>query len=91
VAKHSGAKRATVTLNCPADGIQLVIRDSGVGFALDDVETGLGMVGMKERMAYIGGSIEWNTKPGDGTQVIAKAPLKHPAPEDATATRPEPS
>jgi two-component system CheB/CheR fusion protein len=76
VAKHSGAKRAYVTLTCSRTAIQLTIRDSGSGFVLDDVETGLGMVGMKERMGYIGGTVEWKTQPGEGTQVIATVPLK---------------
>jgi signal transduction histidine kinase len=76
VAKHSGAKRAFVTLTCSRSTIQLTIRDSGAGFVLDDVETGLGMVGMKERMGYIGGTVEWKTQPRDGTQVIATVPLK---------------
>jgi two-component system, chemotaxis family, CheB/CheR fusion protein len=84
VAKHSGAKRATVTLICSQDTVQLAIRDSGVGFVLEDVETGLGMVGMKERMGYIGGAIEWKTKPGEGTQVIATVPLKGAAPKKAS-------
>ena len=52
------------------------VRDSGAGFDPDNVESGLGMVGMKERMGYIGGTIEWKTKPGDGTGVIASVPLK---------------
>jgi signal transduction histidine kinase len=34
------------------------------------------MVGMKERMGYIGGTIAWKTKHGKGTEVIAAVPLK---------------
>jgi signal transduction histidine kinase len=76
VAKHSSAKRATVTLNYSREAIRLSVRDSGAGFDLDNVDSGLGMVGMKERMGYIGGTVEWKTKPGDGTEVIASVPLK---------------
>ncbi|HWY48334.1 MAG TPA: chemotaxis protein CheB [Bryobacteraceae bacterium] len=76
VAKHSSAKRASVTLTCSRDTIQLTVRDSGAGFVWEHVEAGLGMVGMKERMSYIGGAVEWKTKPGDGTQVIATVPFK---------------
>jgi two-component sensor histidine kinase len=75
VAKHSGSKRAWVTLVCSASALHLNVRDAGVGFAVDDVETGLGMVGMKERMGYIGGTITWKTTPGRGTEVIAAVPL----------------
>jgi len=86
VAKHSSAKRATVTLTCSQAAIQLTIRDFGVGFVLEDVETGLGMIGMKERMGYIGGTVEWKTQPGHGTQVMATVPLKGAAPKKATPT-----
>jgi signal transduction histidine kinase len=85
VAKHSSAKRAAVTLTGLPDAIQLIVRDSGVGFALDDVEPGLGMVGMKERMGYIGGTVEWKTKPGKGTELIATAPLKGAARQNAAS------
>jgi signal transduction histidine kinase len=73
-----------VTLTCSQAAIQLTIRDFGVGFVLEDVETGLGMVGMRERMGYIGGSVEWKTQPGHGTQVIATVPLKGTASQKAT-------
>jgi two-component system sensor histidine kinase DegS len=76
VAKHSSAKRAIVTLTYSREAIRLSVRDSGAGFDLDNVESGLGMVGMKERMGYISGSVEWKTKPGNGTEVIAAVPLK---------------
>ena len=76
VAKHSGAKRAIVTLTYSREAARLSVRDSGAGFDLDNVDSGLGMVGMKERMGYIGGKVEWKTKPGDGTEVIATVPLK---------------
>jgi two-component system, chemotaxis family, CheB/CheR fusion protein len=87
VAKHSGAKRASVTLTYARGALQLTIRDSGAGFVVEDVDSGLGMVGMKERMGYIGGTVEWKTKPGDGTQVIATVPFKAPARNDAAPER----
>jgi len=82
VAKHSGAKRASVTLTYARGALHLTIRDTGAGFVVEDVDSGLGMVGMRERMGYIGGAVEWKTKPGDGTQVIATAPLKVAAPKN---------
>jgi signal transduction histidine kinase len=77
VAKHSSAKRATVMLECSREAIRLSVRDSGVGFDRDHVDSGLGMVGMQERMRYIGGTVEWKTKSGEGTDVIATVPLKN--------------
>ncbi len=88
VAKHSGAKRASVTLTCSRTAIQLSIRDSGAGFIPEHVETGLGMIGMRERMGYISGTIEWKTKPGEGTQVIATVPFKGTAHKNPTPAEP---
>jgi signal transduction histidine kinase len=38
-------------------------------------ERGLGIFGMRERMSTIGGGLEINTTPGQGTEVVAKSPL----------------
>lgn len=75
VAKHSRAKRANVSVTCAKGAIEIVVRDGGRGFVPDRADAGLGMLGMRERVAYVGGSIEWKSKPGDGTQVCAKIPL----------------
>jgi two-component system CheB/CheR fusion protein len=91
VSKHSSAKRAIVTLTCSREAIRLSVRDSGAGFDLDNVDSGLGMVGMKERMGYIGGTVEWKTKPGDGTEVIASVPLKGALRKNPAGIRVEPS
>jgi two-component system CheB/CheR fusion protein len=87
VAKHSSAKRAAVTLTGSPDAVQLSIRDSGVGFLVEDVEAGLGMVGMRERMGYIGGTVEWKAQPGKGTEVIATVPVKGAVRQKATVTQ----
>ena len=78
VAKHSGAERASVTLTHTGSVIELAIRDSGAGFDLNHVESGLGMIGMKERMGFIGGSVEWKATPGKGTVVTAAVPFTTP-------------
>jgi signal transduction histidine kinase len=84
VAKHSGAKQAGVSLTCDGRRLDLVIRDAGNGFRVGQAQTGLGMVGMRERINLIGGTIEWKTKPGDGTQVVVSVPITI----DAPATNP---
>lgn len=75
VAKHSGAKRAAVNVTAVPGQIELVVRDGGVGFTVDPAIPGLGMLGMKERMSFVGGHVEWKTKPGNGTIVTARVPL----------------
>jgi PAS domain S-box-containing protein len=77
VAKHSGASRVTIVLKRAAGGIELTVEDNGRGFDVDAVraaKTGLGLIGMRERVQIIGGRL--NIKRGDaqGTVVSVTAP-----------------
>ncbi len=80
VAKHSGATLAWLSIRREHDSIVVSIKDNGQGFNLDKTmktnERGLGLFGMKERMSIVGGGLEINTTPGQGTEVVAKFPLK---------------
>ncbi len=86
VAKHSGAKRVTVNVTAALGQIKLAVRDAGDGFVLDPATPRLGMVGMKERIAFVGGQIQWKTKPGDGTEVLAIVPLPDSTPGKPAAS-----
>ncbi len=77
VAKHSRAKRVSVSLARNADGLELSIRDNGVGFEPAHVEAaapeskGMGMTSMRERVALSGGAFAVVSAPGAGTTVTA--------------------
>jgi signal transduction histidine kinase len=85
VAKHSGATRAVVALEALPGLVRLRISDNGRGFQPDGVRPfnplrgGLGLGGMRERAALIGGTVRITSAPGEGTDVVADLPL--PAPE----------
>jgi signal transduction histidine kinase len=51
------------------------IADYGVGFEPNLVREGFGLVGMRERVALLGGTIEVNSERGSGTRVRAEIPL----------------
>lgn len=78
--RHS---RGPVTLGLQESGGQLVltVRDEGPGFdhtaaRAKAVQGGsLGLLGMEERAALVGGTIAWHTAPGAGTEVRASFPL----------------
>jgi signal transduction histidine kinase len=74
VARHSLAKSAMVSLQQNELELKLTIQDNGVGF--DTQETAaketLGILGMKERTAMIGGTYEITSIPGQGTTIIVK-------------------
>jgi signal transduction histidine kinase len=81
--KHSNADRAEVILDAREDSVRLIIEDDGTGF---DIEArseaarknghGLGLVGMKERVELLGGSLELDSKPGSGTTVFVTVPIR---------------
>ena len=78
--KHAEAHAATVSLCYDPDSVQVQVRDDGRGFAvpvrLEDIPGDhLGLLGMRERLAELGGSIAVESSPGQGTLVRAWLPL----------------
>jgi PAS domain S-box-containing protein len=77
VTKHSGAKDAQVELRANEDGIRLRIADSGKGFdaSIQNSTTGIGLVGMSERLRLVGGRFLVTSEPGRGTEIVAEVPV----------------
>jgi len=77
IARHSQAKTAQVSLRQVAGRVTLSIVDDGAGFDAEAVlahPSGLGLAGMRERLALVGGSLQVQSTPGQGTVLIASAP-----------------
>lgn len=76
-ARHSGATqvRISVERSLAAGGIEVVIADNGCGIDLNLPRAGLGLIGMRERVAALGGSIILSGAPGQGFKVTAFLPL----------------
>ena len=72
-AKHSDATRIDVSLEQRDDNVLLSVRDDGVGGA--DAARGSGIVGLHDRVEALGGSLRVDSRPGDGTQIVARLPL----------------
>ena len=75
VTRHSGADRAWVRLRFGDDRLELTVEDHGAGMRADTKRAGLGIVGMRERAALVGGSIEFTVPPEGGTTVRLTVPL----------------
>lgn len=78
VARHAQATRVELELRLGAGALELRIRDDGVGFdpaIAEAARTGLGLHGMGERVALLGGTIDIRSTPGQGTTVHARVPL----------------
>jgi signal transduction histidine kinase len=81
VRKHAGSKQVVIRLERRNGSVRLEIRDHGRGFDPDRVQNGsglgerVGLAGMRERVALIGGRHDVRSAPGQGTQIIIEAPL----------------
>jgi signal transduction histidine kinase len=78
---HSGSREVAVLLREePLGGVCMEIRDDGRGFdpagvmPADDGESGIGLVGMRERLRLLGGKLEIESAPGGPTTVRAMLP-----------------
>jgi signal transduction histidine kinase len=81
IAKHSGATQAEVMLEYTPTLVRLSIRDNGAGFSAGSLEPataepgpwgGFGLLGMRERLAALGGTLTLNNN--DGAHVVATVP-----------------
>lgn len=81
VAKHAGARRATIELAERGGSLVVVIADDGAGRA--DRSRGSGLQGLGDRVAALGGALRIESWPGRGTRLTAEIPL--PAAERGSA------
>lgn len=80
VARHAGARGVSVALTRGEHGLRLVVEDDGRGIAeIAGAPPRLGLTGLRERMALVGGSMEIESAPGAGTRVYMTIPLARPA------------
>lgn len=76
VIKHAGATLLDISINQSEDGIDVMIEDNGKGFDMGQIQKdGIGLSNIKSRIHYLGGTVEWNTSPGNGTLVAIYIPL----------------
>jgi len=76
VARHSGAKTARVVARRDEYALRLSVEDDGKGFdpPTSQGEHGIGLFGMAERLALIGGVLTIHSAPGHGTTIVAEIP-----------------
>jgi signal transduction histidine kinase len=77
VAKHAEACRLSVTLLRKPGSVVVIVEDDGKGF--DPGATGadgLGLTGMRERLALVGGTLKIETSAGAGTTIAAEVPVE---------------
>src|SRR5262249_586621 len=86
VTRHSRAREAQVQLTQDGDVVALHIADWGVGFDPNDVRHGgLGLISMRERVAFLRGQLVIHAFPGGGTRVGVRVPVAPPVRESSPA------
>lgn len=77
VAKHARARACHVSLACQDEQLTISIDDDGVGFDVHEgAHTGLGLIGIRERVAQLDGRLSIESTPGEGTTICLRLPTR---------------
>ena len=80
VARHSRASRVEVILGRRPDAVSLVVEDNGIGFdRLATRDGAFGLLGMRERAALVGATLEIESGAGQGTTILVSMSTTAPA------------
>jgi PAS domain S-box-containing protein len=77
IAKHARAGHVEIILERRPDHVSLIVVDDGVGFdpgEMDGERRGFGLLGMQERAALVGATLEIESAPGEGTTILVRMP-----------------
>lgn len=80
VVKHARARNAQLIIKRENEELRVVVSDDGIGFDLDEAvsrasqEHHIGLLGIRNRMEMLGGSMEIDSHPGEGTTVSLRIP-----------------
>jgi len=80
VARHASATSVTVSITQKDNAAILTVEDDGVGFDKKEIlgKKSLGLLGMRERVAMMGGRYEMISAPGQGAKLIVSVPVELP-------------
>lgn len=99
VRKHAKAARVMLTLSYMKDAVVLDARDDGVGFdpgqvageVRDHDAGGFGLRAMRERICQLGGAVEVESEPGEGTSLAVQLPAEQPSERASSHAEPQPA
>jgi signal transduction histidine kinase len=87
IQRHAQATSAHLALTFKPDALDILVLDNGQGFDPNQVRVhpgqprGLGLLGMRERLALVHGTLTITSKPGQGTIIHAHIPLAKAEPQ----------
>jgi signal transduction histidine kinase len=72
-ARHANASHTRVAVRQTPSDVEVLIEDDGRGFETDG-QKGMGILGMEERVGYLGGVLQLRSRPGHGTRITVVLP-----------------
>jgi signal transduction histidine kinase len=89
VVKHADASTVRIEVVDSDDDscVDIEVRDDGRGFDPKQATDGFGLLGMRERVGLVGGTVEVRSQPGQATTVRARIPIQRRAAELPVANR----
>lgn len=81
VTKHAQARKVKVSIGRDGEDLRIRVEDDGVGFITSEIGSsksknkGFGLFSIKERLDHLGGNLEIESKPDQGTRITLVAPL----------------
>lgn len=94
IIKHAQATTVNIHIQFQEKHVRINVMDNGIGFDLDQVKQrrtarpSLGLAGMEERAALLGGSVSVQSRPGYGTEVEAVIPYHQKTSADGPPSNP---
>lgn len=84
IVRHAEATQVSVEMNGGEHGseLELIVRDNGRGFDVEAAQaaaragTSSGLSGMRERVELLGGALQVESRPGQGTRIVACLPIR---------------
>jgi two-component system CheB/CheR fusion protein len=95
ILKHAQATDVSLIIERRAEAVRLIVEDDGVGFDVVAAQQSahavrrLGLIGMQERVAQVGGAVTIESEPGRGTTIIVHIPLADAVAGGADANTPD--
>jgi two-component system, NarL family, sensor histidine kinase UhpB len=75
IARYADASKVSIGILQEIDTLVLMIEDDGRGFDTNEMTSGFGLTGMRERVEGLGGEFELDSAIGDGTRLVVRLPL----------------
>ena len=76
VVKHSHANNVSIVLTRKGDAVAVVVEDDGTGFDVTATSDGIGLLGMRERLALLDGRLDVESAGRGGTTLVAEVPWR---------------